>query len=394
VTPGFTDSGLVAETTYLYTVSAFDAAGNESAQSAPPVEATTDATPDTQAPSVPGNVVVAGVSDSSVSLTWDASTDDTGVAGYRVFRDGVEVDTSVTPGFTDTALVAETTYLYTVSAFDAAGNESAQSAPPVEATTDPVVPPGPALFDFDGDGAADRSVFRGSVGGWYIDGQATRFIGLASDQPVPADYDGDGASDAAVFRDGSWFIEGQATRFLGAAGDVPVPGDYDGDGAAEVAAYRDGVWFVEGEPDAFWGSPGDIPVPADYDGDGTIDLAVYRPSVGGWYVQGQAPQFFGLSTDVPVPADYDGDGRADLAVFRPEVGGWYVLGMETQFIGLSTDVPVPADYDGDGAVERAVFRPEFGGWYVQGEETRFYGLGSDVPLLLPTAVYDTFYTPL
>jgi chitodextrinase len=133
---GFVDSGLVAETTYLYTVSAFDAAGNESAQSAPPVEATTDATPDTQAPSVPGNVVVAGVSDVSVSLTWDASTDDTGVAGYRVFRDGVEVDTTVTPGFTDSGLVAETTYLYTVSAFDAAGNESAQSAPPVEATTD------------------------------------------------------------------------------------------------------------------------------------------------------------------------------------------------------------------------------------------------------------------
>ena len=57
---------------------------NESAVSEP-VEATTDAS-DTQAPSVPVNVVVAGVSDSSVSLAWDASSDDTGVAGYRVFR--------------------------------------------------------------------------------------------------------------------------------------------------------------------------------------------------------------------------------------------------------------------------------------------------------------------
>ena len=366
-TAEFTDTGLVAETTYAYTVSAFDAAANESAQSTPPVEATTDATPDTTAPSVPVNVSVSGVSDVSVSLVWDASTDDTAVTGYRVFRDGVEVDTTATAEFTDTGLVAETTYAYTVSAFDAAANESAQSTPPVEATTDPVVPPGPALFDFDGDGAADRAVFRGSVGGWYIDGQATRFIGLASDQPVPADYDGDGATDAAVFRDGEWFIDGQAARFLGAPGDTPVPGDYDGDGAAEVAVYRDGVWYVEGEADEFWGSPGDIPVPADYDGDGTVDRAVYRPSVGGWYVQGQAPQFYGLGTDVPVPADYDGDGAADLAVYRPEVGGWYVFGMETQFIGLSIDVPVPADYDGDGAAERAVYRPEFGGWYVEGE---------------------------
>ena len=37
-------------------------------------------------------------------------------------------------------------------------------------------------------------------------------------------------AEAAVFRDGVWFVEGQATRFLGSPGDMPVPGDYDGDG--------------------------------------------------------------------------------------------------------------------------------------------------------------------
>ena len=53
------------------------------------------------APSVPVNVLVTAVSDVTVSLVWDASTDDTGVAGYRVFRDGVDVGTTSELVFTD-----------------------------------------------------------------------------------------------------------------------------------------------------------------------------------------------------------------------------------------------------------------------------------------------------
>ena len=48
-------------------------------------------TTDTSAPSVPSNVVVTATSQSSVSLSWGASSDDTAVAGYRVFRGGVDV---------------------------------------------------------------------------------------------------------------------------------------------------------------------------------------------------------------------------------------------------------------------------------------------------------------
>src|SRR5690606_38347860 len=70
------------------------------------LEGTPAAGNDTAAPSVPSDVAVTGTSMSSVSLSWGASTDDTIVAGYRIFRDGVEIDTTVTPGYTDSGLAA------------------------------------------------------------------------------------------------------------------------------------------------------------------------------------------------------------------------------------------------------------------------------------------------
>ena len=89
---------------------------------------------DTTAPSVPSNLAVSGVTASSASLSWSASTDNVGVAGYRVYRNGTQVGTSTGTTFTDTGLSASTQYKYTVAAYDAAGNVSSQSSS-VTATT-------------------------------------------------------------------------------------------------------------------------------------------------------------------------------------------------------------------------------------------------------------------
>jgi major membrane immunogen (membrane-anchored lipoprotein) len=247
--------------------------------------------------------------------------------------------------------------------------------------------------DFDGDGDTDRSVYRD--GAWFAEGQATAFIGNATDIPVPGDYDNDGRADKAVYREGAWFTEGQATAFVGNSSDIPVPGDYNGDGRTERAVYRPSVggWYVEGQSPEFFGLSSDIPVPGDYDGNGTTDIAVFRPSVGGWYIAGQATVFSGLSGDIPVPGDYDGNGTTDKAVFRSSVGGWYIAGQATVFSGLSGDIPVPGDYDGNGTSDKAIWRKAVGGWYVAGQETAFLGLSSDIPLPLPQAVYRQFFTP-
>src|SRR5690606_38237056 len=83
---------------------------------------------DTTPPSVPSNVVATAVSATEIGVSWSASTDNVGVTGYDVFRDGVLRATVGTTTFSDTGLSPSTTYAYTVRARDAAGNVSSLSS--------------------------------------------------------------------------------------------------------------------------------------------------------------------------------------------------------------------------------------------------------------------------
>lgn len=86
----------------------------------------------TQPPTVPTGLAATSVTASSVSLAWNASTDTAGVAGYTVYRNGSKVGTTTgatATTYTDSTVAASTTYSYTVDAFDASGNHSAQSSP-------------------------------------------------------------------------------------------------------------------------------------------------------------------------------------------------------------------------------------------------------------------------
>ena len=122
----WTDGSLVPSTTYSYTVSAYDPAGNNSAQSSS-APATTLASSDTVSPTVPGNLHVTGTSSSRISLAWNASNDNIGVSGYKVFRNGALVGTSPGTSYADSGLTASTTYTYSVSAYDGAANNSAST---------------------------------------------------------------------------------------------------------------------------------------------------------------------------------------------------------------------------------------------------------------------------
>jgi hypothetical protein len=82
---------------------------------------------DVSAPDVPTGLVVTTVSSSQINIVWNASTDDVGVAGYKIFRGGAYLKTVASGTSTsDTGLSASTQYCYCVSAYDAANNESAR----------------------------------------------------------------------------------------------------------------------------------------------------------------------------------------------------------------------------------------------------------------------------
>jgi phosphatidylinositol-3-phosphatase len=93
---------------------------------------------DSGPPSVPAGVSASADSSTSATVTWSPSTDDVGVTGYDVYRDGSKAATVAgsKTSWQDTSLQPGTTYSYTVDAFDAAGHTSAPSDP-ASATTPP-----------------------------------------------------------------------------------------------------------------------------------------------------------------------------------------------------------------------------------------------------------------
>jgi len=84
---------------------------------------------DSSPPSVPVNLVANVISSSEIDLSWSPSTDNVAVVGYKVFRNNAQIATSPVPSFADLTAVPGILYTYTVAAFDAAGNVSAQSSP-------------------------------------------------------------------------------------------------------------------------------------------------------------------------------------------------------------------------------------------------------------------------
>src|SRR5207237_756122 len=106
---------------YQYAVRALDAAGNLS----DPSNTATITIPDSQKPTAPGNLTATPGGAGKIDLGWQASTDNVGVTGYRVFRGTSQIATvnGTTTSYKDTPPNGAT-YTYTVVAVDAAANVS------------------------------------------------------------------------------------------------------------------------------------------------------------------------------------------------------------------------------------------------------------------------------
>ncbi len=130
-----TVSGLAADTSYSFAVSASDTTGNESALSGA-VQGTTQASQgggDTTPPAVPSGLNITGTSETSLTLDW-ADNGESDLAGYKVFLNGSQVTSVSGSSYTFSGLTQNTTYTMAVLAYDTTGNESAQAS--VQGTTD------------------------------------------------------------------------------------------------------------------------------------------------------------------------------------------------------------------------------------------------------------------
>ncbi|WP_177177094.1 reprolysin-like metallopeptidase [Flavobacterium urocaniciphilum] len=118
-------TGLTASTSYSFYVTSYDAAGNSSVSSNA-VNVTTLTPADTTAPTAT-IVSASGTTTSSTNLTWNISTDNIGVIGYKVYQNGILKTTASTTSLPVSGLSASTTYNFYVIAYDAAGNNSVAS---------------------------------------------------------------------------------------------------------------------------------------------------------------------------------------------------------------------------------------------------------------------------
>lgn len=92
-----------------------------------PAMATDPSVPDTEPPSIPSGLITQVFSQNKIALAWYESLDNVATKGYKIYRNGASLKSLVSNSYSDTNLAPDTTYCYTVLAYDAAGNESGKS---------------------------------------------------------------------------------------------------------------------------------------------------------------------------------------------------------------------------------------------------------------------------
>ncbi|GAA2691823.1 fibronectin type III domain-containing protein [Nonomuraea recticatena] len=117
---GWTFDGLTPGATYLVEVDAVDGAGHRSAKASLTVQAEIDEEP----PQAPPALRVASAGPYTLTVAWEAASDNVGVAGYGVYLDGVLAQQVVGLSFSFSDLTPQTTYQVAVDAVDATGNRS------------------------------------------------------------------------------------------------------------------------------------------------------------------------------------------------------------------------------------------------------------------------------
>ena len=122
----YTDNAVNEGTSYIYQVRALNNGVAVKASNNPEVSVPNCG--DTEAPTVPTGLSASNITETSVTISWNPSSDNVGVDGYKVFEGAAVVANVSGTSATITGLTCQTTHTYQVAAYDAVGNESAKSA--------------------------------------------------------------------------------------------------------------------------------------------------------------------------------------------------------------------------------------------------------------------------
>jgi len=137
ITKTIYEDTVTAGTTYCYEIKQVNSSGSES-----PLSPVGNRVCAASQPTAPTGVTATALSPTQIQVSWG----DAGAAGYRIYKDGIAVQDSVTRSIVSGSLSANTQYCYAVASLDSSGSESAKSSPSVCATTSasslPSVPTG------------------------------------------------------------------------------------------------------------------------------------------------------------------------------------------------------------------------------------------------------------
>lgn len=231
---GVTSKSVVPTQTTTYRLTASNAGGATTAMATATVNAPAS---DTQPPSAPATLWASAAAATRVNLQWTASTDNVGVTGYQILRNGSVL--TVVPGsattYTDNSVIGSSTYSYLVRAYDAAGNYSGFSRSAQVTTPPSYTPVTPASIT-----AVSGSSQSAVVASAFVSPLRVRVLG-ASSQPVagvtvtftaPASgpsamFSGSGAISTAV-TDASGLASSPALIANGIAGNYSISASVSG----------------------------------------------------------------------------------------------------------------------------------------------------------------------
>ena len=139
----FHDAGVSASTRYLYSITATDGSATVSPPATSSVSSPGAPPADPIPPTAPGALTATPASATTVVLSWTTGTDDQGVAGYRIERNGIVVASTASTGWTDTHRTPSTTYSYAVQTIDLSSNLSPAATAVAKTPADTIRPTKP-----------------------------------------------------------------------------------------------------------------------------------------------------------------------------------------------------------------------------------------------------------